>query len=94
MLYSSAPAAPGHSSEAVTIISENGTYTLNGAPLGPATITVETIPPRKMTPAGKEFEVFGKYVPIPAKYADKAMSGITLEVKQGSQTFDIALQGM
>ena len=33
----------------------------------------------------------GKYVPIPAKYADPSKSGLTFKVEKGTQTHDITL---
>jgi hypothetical protein len=35
----------------------------------------------------------GKYVPIPKKYAEGGSSGLGLNIKRGSQSFDINLEG-
>jgi len=55
-------------------------------------------PPQKMShprsPGAdepKEQPIKGKYVPIPAQYADPGTSGLTFTVKSGSQTHDIEL---
>lgn len=83
-------------------IRPDGTYSASAVPLGPVKIAVETTPTRKATSGptigvkspdmGAEFKgEAGKYVRIPDKYKDAEKSGLTYEVKPGSQTHDIDL---
>jgi len=78
----------------------DGKYTIKAIQPGPAQVIVATIPPSKGgTPpgGGKGIEAPnpgpapGKYVPIPAKYSNPEQSGLTYEIKSGSQTKDFDL---
>ncbi|HTU20187.1 MAG TPA: carboxypeptidase-like regulatory domain-containing protein [Gemmataceae bacterium] len=87
-------------------IEKDGTYRVPGVPTGPAKISVRALePPRHpegMIPPS-EIAKMGKggvkpptptetYVRIPEKYGDAEKSGLTLDVKSGTQTFDIPLK--
>jgi hypothetical protein len=64
-------------------IREGGTFALD-TPTGPATIAIQVADLKKAQP--------GRYVEIPAKYADAQKSGLTYEAKEGDNkhvTFDL-----
>jgi hypothetical protein len=63
-------------------IAEDGTYTAQ-VPLGEATVTVN--PPPAKDPKAP--------LPFPKKYVSAGTSGLTCEVKSGSNTFDISMSG-
>jgi hypothetical protein len=80
----------------------DGKYTIKGIEPGPAKVTVVTLPPSKggLPPrGGKPVEApstfssshQGKYVPIPRRYGGAEQSGLSYEVKPGSQTKDFDL---
>ena len=80
----------------------DGKYTAQGVEPGPAKVTVVTVPPSKggLPPGGgKPVEApstfssspQGKYVPIPQRYGSSELSGLSYEVKSGSQTKDFDL---
>jgi hypothetical protein len=80
----------------------DGKYTVKGIDVGQAKVAVMTLPPAKggLPPrGGKAVEApstfssspAGKYVPIPLKYANPDQSGLTYEIKPGSQTKDFDL---
>jgi len=77
----------------------DGKYTVTNLPAGPAQITVQTIPPPTVGGGPQGPNIIppsggtppDKYVQIPAKYANAEQSGLTYEVKGGSQTHDIDL---
>jgi hypothetical protein len=83
-------------------IDADGRYTIHQAPVGPARVTVETIPP---PPAGgkkgpQQSTVVvdgapppppGAYVAIPPRYKSPDESGLTYTVVRGRQTHDIPL---
>jgi len=89
-------------------INEDGTYTMDKAPLGEVKIAVETewlrraanrprnIPPG-MKPGGftppDPAALAKRYVWIPEQYADPQKSGKTYTVKPGKQEHDIILEG-
>jgi hypothetical protein len=81
-------------------VQEDGTYSIPNAPGGSVKVTVNTMKPIPSLPgfvhlpgAGKGEPIYpaGKYVPIPGKYATRDSTPLSLEVKRGSQTFDIEL---
>jgi len=91
-----------------TTIDKDGKYTAKGVPSGKVAVAVETEslnpgrrggmkyspPPGQQAPAGlgaKE-DTADRYVQIPPNYADPEQSGLTLEVKGGSQTYNIELK--
>ena len=87
---------------ATSAIDADGNYTIPKAPLGPARITVETIPPpagggkggpqqSTLVVDGAPAPAPGKYVAIPARYKDPTQSGLTYTVVRGRQTHDIPL---
>jgi hypothetical protein len=91
-----------------TTINKDGTYTAKSVPSGKVTIAVETEslnpgrrggmaykpPPGQQAPAGlaSKEDTADRFVAIPPKYADPAESGLSLEVKGGSQTYNIELK--
>ena len=88
---------PGIAAEIV-----DGKYTVKGIEPGLAKVTVITLPPSKggLPPrGGKPVEApatfssspSGKYVPIPQRYGNVEQSGLTYEIKAGSQTKDFDL---
>jgi hypothetical protein len=94
---------PSKASQA--LIQPDGSYTATNVPLGPATITVETIPDtatssgpggKLKAPPGMDMpgagEAKGKYVAIPAKYQSKDQSGLTYDVKPGKQEYSFDLK--
>jgi hypothetical protein len=83
-------------------IDADGHYTIQKAPLGPARITVETMPPpggggkkgpqqSTVTVDGAPAPPPGTYVAIPARYKSPEESGLTYTVVRGRQTHDIPL---
>jgi hypothetical protein len=76
-------------------IMADGSFTVPGVPIGPATLTVETTPPQPpaINRKGPEKELWGKYTKIPLKYKDKNTSGFNKEIKRGKQEIDLALVG-
>jgi hypothetical protein len=85
------------------VIGPDGTYRVIGVTPGAAQVSVTgpTAPvgsgganPGAPTPAIKDMAggaAIGKPVPIPAKYAKPASSGLSFTVKSGQNTFDIPL---
>jgi hypothetical protein len=69
-------------------IAEDGTYRMTNVPPQQYRIAVETdsVKPGPGQPGN------GKYVKIPEKYGNWLKSGLTVEVKPGKQTHDIALK--
>jgi hypothetical protein len=97
--------AKGKSNQAE--IGEDGSYTVEDLPSGPAKITVQTSylqqmarAPRYKVPEGAPEGYKGggdptaakRYVKIPDSYEDLETSGLTYDVKKGAQTHDIPLQ--
>jgi hypothetical protein len=90
------------------MIDSDGSYKITKAPLGSVKITVTTPPSSQdggpeaakdlMKDAGKHMPGTGpkksteKVVPIPGNYGDPQKSGLTYEVKKGSQQHDIDLK--
>jgi truncated hemoglobin YjbI len=62
-----------------TIDAEDGTYLLQGMKPGEYKVAVNT-------------KANAKIPQVPAKYSDSDKSGLTVNVREGKQTFDIALQ--
>jgi hypothetical protein len=77
------------------LIQADGTFAAKAVPVGAVRVTVETESvrpkPRPERHPTEKPEERPKSVAIPAKYADPSTSGLTYEVKQGKQTFDIRL---
>ena len=91
-----------NSNAATSQISADGSYIVTDVPVGTVKIQVETIPTSE--PASKNLMGMGspsmqgskqaqtgKYVKIPDKYKNAEKSGLTYEVKSGTQTHDINL---
>jgi hypothetical protein len=57
------------------LIREGGRYSTDRVPIGPNVVTIETESVQSGSPH--------LYVKIPAKYADPAQSGLTIDVKPG-----------
>jgi hypothetical protein len=76
-------------------INKDGTYLVSNITPGPAKISIMTLSTmpnlRDPNPTGKD--PLGPYVAIPAKYQDPSSSGFTLEVKSGSQPYDLSMTG-
>jgi hypothetical protein len=89
------------------LISTEGKYSMEDAPLGKVRITVRAhgavppalpnsavnppTPPRELDPRPEDRRDSG-YVPIPPRYLDPEKSGLTYTVSAGGQTHDIKLQ--
>jgi hypothetical protein len=81
----------------------DGKYTIKGIEPGLAKVTVITLPPSRggLPPGGgkpveapstfSSSQQQGKYVPIPRRYGDAEQSGLSYEIKPGSQTKDFEL---
>jgi hypothetical protein len=89
-------------------IGEDGSYRVENVPSGPVKIAVKTAAPSRQPPPAqtkawegdKMPEKFrqqkskaGGYLWLPEKYGDPEKSGLTLQVRGGSQDFDIQLEG-
>jgi hypothetical protein len=79
-------------------ITAEGTYKVAKVPVGQAAITVVTPPPDTEEQLGKDkSDAKAKVKPatpgidIPKKYSKPSLSGLSYEVKKGSQTHDIEL---
>ena len=101
----------GHSQSGGVVsaaIQEDGSYTISKVPIGPATVTVETMSlrptaraampgpyanaPKDVMPGARSQGDEKRYVPIPEQYSDPESSGLTLDVKKGTQQHDIDLK--
>lgn len=78
---------------------ELGAYTASGAEVGPdASVTITSHPPSPMVqpPTGQVdgMPVYppGKFVRIPERYGDSKVSGLTYDVVEGTQTYDVDLE--
>ena len=73
-------------------LASDGTYTLH---CKPARYKVAVTPPAPVdplgTPAGAPARPAAPSAPVPKRYHDLATSGLTYEVKEGNNTFDIPL---
>ena len=80
------------------VIQSDGTYTVPGIPVGPARIAVNCPDPRevKVIPRKKEQRVpaaaTSKWIASPEKYADPEMSGLSIDIKPGTNAFPIDLK--
>jgi hypothetical protein len=108
VLYKGRPVTGGsiafHSAEGKVFagaIHADGTYDLQGVPLGAAKVTVETeslkgsklkTPPKDKGGLPKEGEGAPRYLPIPRQYAEVNTSPLRYTVTAGKQTFDIDLR--
>jgi hypothetical protein len=80
------------------LIQSDGTYTIPGIPVGPAKIAVNSPDPRdvKVIPRKKEEKVpaadVSKWISIPEKYTDPEKSGLSINIRPGTNTFPIDLK--
>lgn len=80
------------------VIQSDGSYTIPGIPVGPAKIAVNCPDPRevKVIPRKKEDNVptadISTWIAIPEKYADPEKSGLSIDIKPGTNTFPIDLK--
>ncbi|MBI1246801.1 hypothetical protein GC197_03025 [bacterium] len=76
-------------------IQGDGTYVISGLPKGPAKVSVTVSKPPQPGPDGVITNEPGTYEPnpvlIPNKYSNVESSGLTVDIKESQQTFDIAL---
>ncbi len=75
-----------------TAIQQDGTFVVPNVPVGPAQITVtESL---RMSPisGGKAPGADARHMPLPPRYADKAKSGLSIDVKSGKQPLDLQLK--
>ncbi len=79
-------------------IAEDGSYAVSGVPLGTARISVQGVfgsvqLPNMKTPQGLDMPRSDrKTIYVPTKYSTVEQSGLTFDVKPGSQTYDIKLE--
>jgi hypothetical protein len=89
-------------------IEEDGSYTIHNAPPGPVEVAVVSRDPLVQTwatnlresrerPTAKLFATSApidrrKWFPLPPKFEDPGMSGLTLTLTTGKNTFDVDLQ--
>ena len=99
--------SPDKKTSQIAKIGEDGSYTIEMMPVGPAKIAVETkslqqaaSARRNTPPPGQNApnnslpdpkELLKRYVAIPEKYADAPTSGLEYTVQSGKQPFDIKL---
>ena len=77
----------------------DGKYSMPSTPTGKAKVTVTATPPSRghgalpsgATKSAAPSVLREKYVPIPAKYGNPDTSGLTYDVKSGTQTKDFPL---
>lgn len=89
----------GQDGKVVSGTIDKGTYSVTGVGVGSnVTVTVMSHPPSPMMhpptgPAdGGPVYPPGQYVPIPERFGDPKNSGLTCDVKAGTQTHDFALK--
>jgi len=77
-------------------IKEDGSYSVSGLPLGPAKISVQGLSARRLAAlpgqGEKNSQPEQKEVFVPPQYGNTEKSGLTYEVKPGSQPHDIELK--
>ena len=92
----------GTSFSATSFLSTPGKYQVQNAPLGDVKIAVNTAAAAGRMRAQVMAQSKGKPAPgasapgliaIPEKFANPESSGITTNIKEGSNTFDIAIKG-
>lgn len=81
------------------VIQEDGAYSFQGVPAGPAKLAVTSPNPVEIKHAKRKKDEEAKpkveskgWFPIPDKYTDPEQSEITFTLKRGKNTFDIALK--
>ncbi|WDI42907.1 hypothetical protein [Bremerella sp. P1] len=76
-------------------IQGDGTYMISGLPKGKAKVSVQVSAPPQPGPDGVITSEPGTYEPnpvmIPQKYASVDSSGLTVDIQEAEQTFDIEL---
>lgn len=82
-------------------LEENGSYLVENVPVGEAEITVETpnvqpfvaAPGQPPPPPGVLSPAYTRpNIRIPDRYVDRTQSGLKLDVQEGPQTLDLALE--
>jgi hypothetical protein len=84
------PETPGQ--PLTTAILQDGTFVVTNVPTGPAQITVEEHLRLSPIGGGKAPGADERFMPIPARYKDKAKSGLSIDVKSGKQPLDLQLK--
>jgi hypothetical protein len=90
--------AGGQTYRGSAVIEADGSYRVTTVRPGSAKIAVETETlrppdePNPNVPPPPKGQTPRTYVPIPCQYADWRGSGLTFEIKPGSQTHDIVLE--
>jgi hypothetical protein len=93
----------GGQASAPGVVREDGTYVITKAPVGPVKVSFDNPPPylppqayQRQAPMDKEtkeaIKLASRYSPTPPQYKNPALSGLSVELKRGSNQFDIALQ--
>jgi hypothetical protein len=89
--------AQNETGAATAFVEENGRYKLNNVPLGQVSIGVNTEAGKgkamgeAMAQAKGKSKAPPRIVDVPSHFADPAKSGIKTTIKEGANTFDIAI---
>jgi hypothetical protein len=77
-------------------IKADGSYSVSGLPVGTAKISVQGLSARRLADlpgqGGKDEKIQQKEVFVPPQYGNSETSGLTYEVKPGSQSHEIELK--
>jgi hypothetical protein len=69
-------------------VGPDGTYCIAQAPAGTVRVAFDNPPPQRVAPGDPEArdaaQAAARYVPTPLQYRDAAQSGLTLELKRGT----------